>query len=288
VILITGATGNIGREVVNLLLDSDEQVLAVTRNPATAALPASVQVVGGDPSHPQTLLSALHTMHDIKTVFISPRALGDATAGEATAQLLKMAAEHGAKRVVALSAVTVEFGGGYKHFADAFKDVEDAAKASGLQWTILRCAEFDSNALAWVPQIRATNAVRGAYGNVVTSPIHNRDVAAVSALALVDAAYAQHTYVLTGPQSLTQRERVHLIGEAIGKEAHWIELTPQQAREGMLAQGLPEDIPDRLLGYLASLDQEPGPSSHTVEQLLGRPAFTFAQWAVEHAAAFQG
>jgi hypothetical protein len=56
----------------------------------------------------------------------------------------------------------------------------------------------------------------------------------------------------------------------------------------MLAQGLPEDIPDRLLGYLASLDQEPGPSSHTVEQLLGRPAFTFAQWAVEHAAAFQG
>lgn len=285
-ILVTGATGNIGREVVNLLQDGDEQAVAITRNPATAALPASVQVVGGDPSHPQTLLSALRAMHDIKTVLISPRALGDATAGEATAQLLKMAAEQGAERVVALSALTVEFGGGYRRFTDAFKDVEDAVKASGLQWTILRSAEYDSNALAWAPQIRATGAVRSAYGNVATSTIHPRDVAAVSALALVNGAYAQHTYVLTGPQSLTQRERVHLIGEAIGKEIPWIELTPQQAKEAMLAQGLPADVPDRLLGYLASLEQEPGPSSHTVEQLLGRPALTFAQWAVEHAAAF--
>lgn len=285
-ILVTGATGNIGREVVNLLQDGDEQVVAITRNPATAALPASVQVVGGDPSHPQTLLSALRARHDIKTVLISPRALGDATAGEATAQLLKMAAEQGAERVVALSALTVEFGGGYRRFADAFKDVEDAVKASGMQWTILRSAEYDSNALAWAPQIRATGAVRSAYGNVATSTIHPRDVAAVSALALVNGAFAQHTYVLTGPQSLTQRERVHLIGEAIGKEIPWIELTPQQAKEAMLAQGLPADVPDRLLGYLASLEQEPGPSSHTVEQLLGRPALTFAQWAVEHAAAF--
>ena len=285
-ILVTGATGNIGREVVNLLQDGDEQAVAITRNPATAALPASVQVVGGDPSHPQTLLSALRAMHDIKTVLISPRALGDATAGEATAQLLKMAAEQGAERVVALSALTVEFGGGYRRFTDAFKDVEDAVKASGLQWTILRSAEYDSNALAWAPQIRATGAVRSAYGNVATSTIHPRDVAAVSALALVNGAFAQHTYVLTGPQSLTQRERVHLIGEAIGKEIPWIELTPQQAKEAMLAQGLPADVPDRLLGYLASLEQEPGPSSHTVEQLLGRPALTFAQWAVEHAAAF--
>lgn len=286
-ILITGATGSIGREVVNLLVGGDDPLVAVTRNPATAALPEGVQVVGGDPSHPQTLVSVLHDIHDLETVFISPRALGDATAGEATAQLLKMAAEQGAERVVALSALTVEFGGGYKHFADAFRDVEDAVKASGLRWTILRSAEYDSNALAWAPQIRATGAVRGAYGDVATSTVHNRDVAAVSALALVDAEYAQHTYVLTGPQPLTQRERVQLIGKAIGKEVPWIELAPQQAREGMLAQGLPEDVPDRLLGYLASLGQEPGPSSDTVEQLLGRPALTFAEWVIEHATAFR-
>ncbi len=283
-ILVTGATGNIGREVVNLLLDGGEKMAAVTRHPATAALPDGAHVVGGDPSRPQTLTSALR---GVEAVFVSPRALGDATAGAATAELLKLSAEQGARRVVVLSAVTVEYGGGYQRFADAFRAVEDAAKASGLQWTILRCSEFDSNALAWAPQIRSTGVVRGAYGDAATSPVHNRDVAAVSARTLADAAHAGHTYVLTGPQSLTQRDRVRLIGEAIGKQVHWEEIYPQQVREAMLAQGVPEDVPDRLLGYLASLDQQPGPSSTTVEQILGRPALTFAQWAAEHAAAFR-
>jgi uncharacterized protein YbjT (DUF2867 family) len=165
--------------------------------------------------------------------------------------------------------------------------VEEATKASGLPWTILRCAEFDSNALAWAPQIRATGVVRGAYGDAATSPIHNRDVAAVSALALVDPRHAGQTYVLTGPQSLTQRDRVSLVGAAIDKAVSWVEMPPEQIREAMLAQGLPADVPDRLLGYLASLGQQPGPSSDDVEHLLRRPALTFAEWAVEHAAAFR-
>ena len=283
-ILITGATGNVGREVVNLLLDGGAKVVAVTRHPATAALPDGAVVVGGDPSRPQTLASALR---GVETVFISPRALGDATAGAATAELLKLAAEQGAQRVVALSAVTVEYGGGYQRFADAFKAVEDAARASGLQWTILRSTDYASNALAWAPQIRSTGVVYGAYGDGATSTIHERDVAAVSALALMDAAHAGHTYVLSGPQSLTQRDRVRLIGAAIGKEVRWEEISPQQARQAMLAQGLPEDVPDRLPGYWSGLVQQPGPSSDTVEQVLGRPALTFAQWAVEHATTFQ-
>src|SRR4051812_24683069 len=124
-ILVTGATGNVGREVVHLLLAGGQQVIAVTRNPATAALPSDAHVVAGDPAHPQSLVSALR---GVETVFISPRALGDATAGPATAALLKIAAEQGARRVVALSAVTVEYGGGYQRFADAFRAVEDAAK----------------------------------------------------------------------------------------------------------------------------------------------------------------
>ncbi len=283
-IFVTGATGNVGREVVNLLLNGGAKVVAVTRHPATAALPDGAHVVGGDPSRPQTLTSALR---GVETVLISPRALGDATAGAATVELLKLAAEQGARRVVVLSAVTVEYGGGYQRFADAFRAVEDAARASGLQWTILRSSDYASNSLAWVPQIRSSGVVYGAYGDGATSTIHERDVAAVSALALMDAAHAGHTYELTGPQSLTQRERVRLIGEAIGREVRWEEISPQQARRAMLAQGLPEDVPDRLLGYWSGLEKLPGPSSDTVEQVLGRPALTFAQWAVEHAAAFR-
>ncbi|HEV8190847.1 MAG TPA: NAD(P)H-binding protein, partial [Ktedonobacterales bacterium] len=226
-ILATGATGSIGREVVRLLLDGDEPVAAITRHPATAALPDGAVVMEGDPSHTETLSSVLRDMHDINTVFISPRALGDATAGTAAAELLKLAAAQGARRVVALSAVPVEFGGGYRRFADAFRAVEEAVKASGLPWTILRCAEFDSNALAWAPQIRASGVVRGAYGDAATSPIHNRDVAAVSAPALVDPRHAGQTYALTGPQSLTQRDRVSLIGAAIDEAVSWVETPPR-------------------------------------------------------------
>ncbi|MGZ3664629.1 MAG: NAD(P)H-binding protein [Ktedonobacterales bacterium] len=283
-ILVTGATGNVGREVARLLLAGGQPVIAVTRNPTTAALPDGAHVVAGDPSHPQSLASALR---GVETIFISPRALGDAIAGAATTALLQLAAEQGARRVVALSAVTVEYGGGYQRFADAFRAVEDAAKASGLQWTILRCADFDANAMSWVPQIRQTGVVRGVYGDGATSSIHERDVAAVSALALMDAAHAGRTYVLTGPQSLTQRDKLSLISKAIGRDIPWVEVAPEQFRQAMLAQGLPEDVPDRVIGYWADRVLQPGPTSDTVEQLLGRPALTFAEWALEHAAAFQ-
>src|ERR1700688_966101 len=101
--LITGATGNVGREVVKLLVDRGEQVVAVTRNPATASLPAGALVFGGEPTRPQTLKAALS---GVEAILISPRALGDATAGDATAELLKLAVEQGAQRVVVLSALT--------------------------------------------------------------------------------------------------------------------------------------------------------------------------------------
>ena len=283
-ILVTGATGNVGREVVKVLLEDGKKVVAVTRNPAAAELPGGAHVVGGDPSHQQTLTSALR---GVKAVLISPRTLEDATAGAATAELLALAVEQGVERVVALSAVTVQYAAGYRRFADAFKALEDAIKASGLQWTFLRSADYAADTLAWAPQIRSASVVRGAYGDAATSTIHERDVAAIAARALVNSAYAGHSYVLTGPQSLTQRDKGRLIGEAIGKELSFEELPPEQLRQAMLAQGLPKEVPDRVLSALADYAKQPGPSSGTVEQVLGRPALTFAEWAAEHAAAFR-
>ena len=106
---------------------------AVTRNLVIATLPSDAYVVSGDSSRPLTLSSALR---GVDAVLISPRALGDATAGVATVELLALAAAQGVKRVVALSAATVEYPAGYRRFADGFRAVEDAVKASGLQWTI--------------------------------------------------------------------------------------------------------------------------------------------------------
>ena len=278
-ILVTGATGTVGREVVNLLLEDGAKVAAVTRNPAAAALPRGVDVVGGDPSRPRTLTTALR---GVEAVFLVPRAVGDATA-----ELLSLAAEEGVERIVLVSALTVEYGGGERRFAESFEAVEKAVKASDLKWTFLRCADFDAIARVWAPQIQSTGVVRGAYGDAASSPIHERDIAAVGVRALVNSAHAGRSYVLTGPQSLTQREKVRLIGEAIGKELSWEEISPQQARQAMIAQGLPEEIAARMLGYLADRVRQPGPSSDAVAQVLSRPALTFAEWAAEHAAVFQ-
>jgi uncharacterized protein YbjT (DUF2867 family) len=278
-IMVTGATGNVGREVVNLLLDEGETVVAITRNPATAGLPADAHMVAGDSSQPKTITSALS---GVKAILVSPRAVG-----AATAELLSLAVEQGVERVVVLSAITVEYPVGERRFAEQFKAIEDAAKASGLHWTVLRNADFNSNSLAWAPQIRSAGVVRGAYGNAATSTIHERDIAAVAVRALTNSKRSGHSYVLTGPQSLTQYDRVRLIGEVIGKELIFEQISPEQVRKGMLAQGLPEEIPSRLLGSLADYAKQAGPSTTAVEEVLRRPALTFAEWAADHASAFR-
>ncbi|WP_410652312.1 hypothetical protein [Amycolatopsis sp. cmx-4-54] len=137
------------------------------------------------------------------------------------------------------------------------------------------------------PQIRSTGVVRGAYADAATSPIHERDIAAVAVQALVNPGHAEQAYLLTGPESLSQREKARLIGVAIGKDISFEELPPELVRQAMLAQGLPEEIPERLLGSLADYAQRSGPTTDTVDQVLGRPALTYGAWAAEHAGAFR-
>jgi uncharacterized protein YbjT (DUF2867 family) len=277
-ILVTGATGHVGREAVQLLLADGARVGAITRDPTGADLPAGTEVIGGDPSHPQTLASKLD---DIDAVLVIPRAVGGATG-----ELLSLAADHGAERAVVVSAVTVQYPVGEPRFAAEYKAAEDAAEASGLAVTLLRNADFDANALAWAPQIRQQGVVYGAYAAAATSPIHQRDIAAVAAQNLTGTGHQGQAYVLTGPQSLTQPDKIRIIGEATGQDLSFVEVEPDQLRKAMLAQGLPEEIPDRLLGSLSDYARKPGPATDTVEQLVGRPALSFAEWATENAAAF--
>lgn len=277
-IMVTGARGTVGRQVVQLLLDGGVTVAAVTREPQGAALAPGTRIVAGDPSVPQTLAAALR---GVEAMLLGQRAVGGATA-----ELLKLAASEGVQRVVVISALTVQYPAGEPGFAGQFRAVEDAAQASGLAATLLRCADFDANALAWVPQIRAGGIVRGAYPRAATSPIHERDIAQVAVQALTSPANASRCHVLTGPQSLTQPDKVRLIGAATGRQLDFAEIAPEQVRQAMRAQGLPEEIPDRLLGSLRDYAKQPGPTTSTVEELLGRPALTFAAWASHNAASF--
>lgn len=274
-ILITGANGVVGRQVTNLLLREGTAVTAVTR--ATRP-PDGTRVVSGDLFHPQWIEAALE---GVEAIQISPRATGPGLD-----ELLILAVKQGVKRVVLLSATTVEYPAGETRFAAQFKAAEDIVTSSGLEWTVLRLADFAANALAWVPQVKAGDVVRGAYGQAATSPIHETDIASVAVQALQSNVHTGSVHTLTGPRSLDQFEKVRLIGAAIGRELSFQELAPEQVRQGMLAQGLPEEVPDRLLGSLADYAIRPGPTTSTVEHLLGRPALTFADWARDNVSAF--
>ncbi|MCK2215956.1 NAD(P)H-binding protein [Actinomadura sp. ATCC 31491] len=278
-IFVTGATGTVGRAAVDLLLEAGEKVTAVTRDPGRARLPEGARVVRGDPSAPATLEEALD---GARAMLLSPRA-----AGRGLRDLLALAAGRGVERVVLLSAVTVVHPAGRPEFAAGFRAAEEAVAAAVPRWTFLRCADFAANTLSWAPQIRATGVVRGAYGDAATSPIHERDIAAVAVHALTGQGHDGQAYVLTGPHSLTQRDKARLIGEAIGRTVGYEEVPPEQVRQAMLGQGLPEEIPDRLLGSLADYAERPGPATDAVPAVLGRPALTFAAWAAEHAGAFR-
>ena len=193
----------------------------------------------------------------MSTIVCRPRRLRDRKA---------LALPQGVERAVLLSALTVQYGGGERQFVDRFKAQEDAVKDLSLPCTLLRCSDFAANALAWAPQIRSTRVVRGAYGNADTSPIHERYAATVGACALLDREHAGRSYGLTGPQSPSQRDKVRLIGKELARELLWEEISPELVRCPALAQGLPADIPDRMLGYLADHVHRPGPSSEAVEQ----------------------
>jgi uncharacterized protein YbjT (DUF2867 family) len=270
-LLITGATGVVGREAVRLLAGRGAKVAAVTRDPG-ARFPAGTMLV-----HPGEVAA----LDGVEAVLLSPRAAGAGAAG-----LLARARERGARRVIVLSAVTVPHPAGLARFRRQFQAAEDVATGSGLDWTILRCADFAANTLAWAGQIGATGTVRGAYPGARTSTVDERDVAAVAALALTDPRHAGQAYLLTGEQSLSQPEKVAALGAVLGRTLSFAEAAPEEIRRGMLAAGLPDEVPDRLLGSLADYAREAGPTTGTVRRLLGRPARTYAGWASDHRAAF--
>lgn len=282
--MVTGATGNVGREVVNLLIEEGEKVVAVTRDPGTAVLPTDVEVVEGDPSRPGTLASSLR---GVTGFFINPRAVGDAAV-----ELLALAREQGVKRVVAMSALNVDFDlarqpsrlrGVYN------KEVEAAAVRSGLEWVGLRAGYYAVNTIGtWAAQIRAGDVVRGPYPESAWAPLHERDLAAVGVRALLTDDLLGRRPVLTGPKSLTQEEMVSTIGDAIGKPLRFQEVPPEVAKQGMVRAGFPEALADGFVAMQAESYGQPDLVSGEVEKILGRLGLTFAEWASDHALAFGG
>jgi uncharacterized protein YbjT (DUF2867 family) len=166
------------------------------------------------------------------------------------------------------------------------KNLEDLIKASGLDWTFLRCGGFATNTLGWAPMIRAEEVVRAPHGKAATALLAERDIAAAAVRVLADDGHDGATYVLTGQESLTQIEQADAIGAAIGKTLRFEELPADVFRQAAV-QHLPAAAVDDLLRYYADFVGRTAEMATDLLGLIGRPATTFPEWAVQHAADFR-
>ena len=279
-ILVTGATGNVGRQVVSQLLATETQVRAMVRSPESAGLPRQVEVVRGDLTVPATLDRCLDGVDAVFLMWCAP----DAT----LAPVLERIAKH-ARRIVFLSNLTVRDGIEEQNYpvTTLHARIERLIEASGVRWTFLRPGAFATNALIWwAAQVRAGDVVRWPYPGAVSSPIHERDIAAVAVRALGEDRHAGAKYILTGPQSLTLGDQVRILGEAIGRPLRFEEIPPETARREMESMIAPS-IVDMLLDAWLHTVGKPAPVTSTVAEITGVPARSFHDWAVDHAVEFQ-
>jgi uncharacterized protein YbjT (DUF2867 family) len=261
-ILVTGATGNVGRQVLSGLEAAGEPVRGMSRT-------AGPGLVSGDLLEPSSL--PLDGVDKVFLLWPRPSDVGIREAVDALAGRVK--------HVVYLSARFAETG--------FWGVAENALKASGVDWTFLRSGGMATNTLGWAEMIRRDGEVRWPYGQAARSLIHERDLADVAIQALTTAGHAGQTYELTGPSTLTQAEQVRQIGTAIGRPLRWTELSPAAARAQLLAAWGDPGFVDASLGHWASLVDNPEPVTDTVQRITGKPARTFAQWAVDHADDFR-
>ncbi len=276
-IMVTGATGNIGRHVVSGLSATNRQVRALVRDPSSAALPDGVEAVHGDLTDPDSLKPALD---GVRSVFL----LWPFLTAEGASAVVDAIAQH-AEHVVYLSATAVRDDRPPEENG-VWGQIEHLIGRSGLQWTFLRAGGLATNTLGWAEQIRTEGVVRWPYGAAGRSLIHETDVAAVAVRALTEPTHAGAKYVLTGPATITQADQVRTIGEVIGRPVRWEEADPEVARQQMLMIFDDPDFAAGSLAYWAALVDTPEPVTSTVEEIIGVPARTFRQWALDHAADF--
>ncbi|HUI65590.1 MAG TPA: NAD(P)H-binding protein, partial [Bacteroidota bacterium] len=221
-VLVTGATGRVGRVVVDQLLAAGVPVRAFTRRPRVAGLPPAVEVASGDLTVPESLDAALQGTDAVFLVWTAP----PTTAQAVVARLASHAA-----RVVFLSSphqTPHPFFQQPNPMAVLHAEIERLIAAAGLASTIIRPGMFASNTLHWwAAQIRNGDVVRWPYGGAETAPIDERDIASVAACALYQDGHAGGDYVLTGPESLSQVEQVRTIGDAIGRRIRFEEQSPE-------------------------------------------------------------
>jgi uncharacterized protein YbjT (DUF2867 family) len=270
-IVVTGATGNVGRPLVAELAAAGAHVRAVSRQRNAADFPTGVEVVG----------SAAEAIPGASAVFLNSRAL----AGQLD-HVVAQCSRAGVAKLVALSAINADDDFSRQPSrcrGDRNKEVEQAAVDSGLAWVSLRPSVFATNFVGmWSAQIRASDVVSGPYAQASTAPIVETDIAAVAARALLGDELVGQRIPLTGPQAFTNTELAEVIGTVLGRPLRYLEIPNASVRQRFLGLGFTADFADAYMGMLAQTLDNPVPVTHDVEKILGRPAIPFAQWVSQH------
>jgi uncharacterized protein YbjT (DUF2867 family) len=283
-ILVTGATGTVGSELLRLLSEAGADTRALTRNPPKAQPRPGITWVAGDLARPETLTTAFE---GAQKVFLLTSYYEDMV----TLQHNAIAAAHaaGVTHVVKVSAFAASDHSrapiGRWHY-----QVEKELQESGMGWTILRPHHFMQNLLAQAEYIVKDGVVYSASGDGLIPYIDPRDIAAVAFVTLTQPGHVGKKYVLTGGEAISYRQAAEIIGATIGKPVRFVDESPEQARARRVREGLPPAVIESALA-IAAYQRAGGKTvtiTNTVAELTGRPPRTVGDFVREHADAFRG
>jgi uncharacterized protein YbjT (DUF2867 family) len=279
-ILVTGATGNVGRELIGALAERGEQVRALVR-PAPArgdrpsAFPPHVQQVAADLNSPDRMRAALAGERGL---FLLP-------GYQNMPGTLDQARQAGVEHVVLVSSSSVEGGDPGNAVTRYMMDSEAAVRASGLAWTFLRPFGFMSNTLQWVPQLQAGDVVRAPWAEVPIAMIDPHDIAAVAAVAFTSAGHDGRHYMLSGPEPLRPADRVRILGEVLGRDLTF-ESQPDDEARAEMSKSMPAEYVDAFFSFYSEGTLDESHVRPDVSDVTGRPPRSFRRWAQAHTSMF--
>lgn len=278
-IVVTGATGNVGQPLVRMLAAAGEQVTAVSRRPLEVDAPEGVRHRQADLADPESLRPAFD---GADALFLLIAGSGEDLNPGA---ILDAAKSGGVHRIVLLSS---QITGSRPEAAShaRLRAFEDTVRQSDPAWTILRPSGFASNAFQWIDPVRSQRTIAAPFGDIRLPVIDPTDIAEAAAAVLRDGDHAGRTYELTGPEPVSPREQAQAIGGALGTPVRFVEQSRAEARAQML-RFMPEPVVDGTLDILGEPSAAEQRVSPTVERILGRAPRTFADWAVRNIDAFR-
>jgi uncharacterized protein YbjT (DUF2867 family) len=267
-ILVTGATGNVGGELIQQLTSARQPVRALVRDRSAAGLPPGVETAVGDLDEPGSLHGALN---GVRAVFL----LG----GYRDMPGLLTAIRHqDVERVVLLSSRSVIGGRPDNAIVNMWLNSEGAVQASGVSWTILRPSGFMSNALRWKSQLQRGDVVRAPFANAAVAAIDPADIAAAAAIALSSDGHASQSYAITGPEPLRPADQVRILGDVLGRNLRFSAQSDDEARQEMSAS-MPSHMVDAFFRFFVDGEFDDSPVVSTVADLTKRQPRTFQEWA---------